>query len=269
MPERRAPDRYADAVRARRSELHAQRRLLTGGHRTDLRHRLALARLCATADADAALAELARETRAHLDGADRPVLERLPALLSAAVGDLVAALHAEEASGLRPALRRIATERSLRMDPGWPQLAAPRLRPAPATPPAPIGTARSLLAGAADGAALWRLALFPLVVLPLLGLPAFGGPRLAPLAVGAGLAAVALAARSGRIGADRARLRRYADDVLANTRAELQVDLGRRHLELGRTAGAALDAAVTRRRAELEAELALLAADRPVQVRGG
>lgn len=262
------PDRYVDAVRARRAELRAQRDQLTGDHRAELRSALALSRLGAGAATGAALADLGREARALTEVVDRTTRQQIPAQLAAALDDAAAALHTGWASELRPALRRIATERALDTEPGWPRLPAPR--PLTATPPPdPIGVARSLLAGAADGAALWRLALFPLAGLPLLGLPALGGPALAPLAAGTGVAAIAVAARSRRSAAERVRLRRHVDDVLAAARVALDADLGRHLIELERTVGAVLDLAVARRRAEVDAELLLLAPDPPVDVPDG
>jgi hypothetical protein len=263
------PDRYADAVRARRAELRVRRELLTGGHRAELRTSMALSRLAVAAETGAALAGLAREARVHAESGDRDARARLPALLAAAVDDIAGALHTGWAAALRPALRRIATERGLAMAPGWPRLPAPRLAAVSPAPPEAGGAVGSLLAGAADGAALWRLALFPLAVLPLLGLPALGGPALAPLAIGAGVAAVVVAARSRRTAGERIRLRRHVDEVIAVAAAALDADLGRRLLELERTAGAALDAAVLHSRAEVDAELALLTADRPAQVHRG
>ena len=44
------PDRYADAVRARRAELRAERELLGGGHRGELRTALALSRVLSGAE---------------------------------------------------------------------------------------------------------------------------------------------------------------------------------------------------------------------------
>ncbi len=257
--------RYACAVHARRVELRARRADLTGDHRVELRSCLALSRLAATADTAAALAGLAREVAFHIDAADRAARERLPARLAAAVDDVAFAGHAAWAAALRPALRRIATERSLSMPPGWPRLPAGRPPPALGVhPPAPVRAAGAVLAGAADGAAAWRVALVPVAVLPLLGLPALGGTALAPLAVGAGVAAVLATGRSRRMGVERVRLRRHADEVLAATRAALDTDLGRRLLDVERTAGLALDAAVADERAAVDAELALLAADRAV-----
>lgn len=253
--------RYARAVHARRVELRARRTALTGSHRVEMRSCLALSRLAATAETAAALARLAREVAVHIDAADRAACERFPARLAAAVDDVACAGCAAWTVALRPALQRIATERCLSMPPGWPRLPAGRPPALGVLPPPPVGAAGSVLAGAVDGAALWRVALIPLAVLPLLGLPALGGTALAPLAVGAGVAAVLVAGRSRRAGVERIRLRRHADEVLAATRAALDTDLGRRLLDVERTAGVALDAAVADERAAVDAELALLAAD--------
>jgi hypothetical protein len=255
------PDRYIDAVRARRVELRARRGLLTGGHRAELRSCLALSRIAAATEASGALAGLAREAADHVEAGNRSAREQLPDLLAAAVAAVAVDVHAGWAVALRPALRRIATERDLQMDPGWPRLPATQLPAVPTAAQAPAGRGRSLLAGAADGAALWRLALFPVAMLPLLGLPALAGPALAPLAAGAGVATVAATARARRTAAERARLRRHTEQVLAAAALAIDADLGRRLVELERTVAAALDTAVLRRRAAVDAELALLAPD--------
>jgi hypothetical protein len=251
------PDRYADAVRARRVELRALRELLSGGHRAELRSCLALSRLAAAAHAAAALAELRRETAEHATGGDRTVRQRLPALVDAAVAAIAHAVHAGWAAGLHPALRRIATERDLAIEPGFPRLPAPWLPGPPPRLPEPPRPTWSLLAP--EGSALWRAALLPVAVLPVLGLPAVTGPAAVPIALGAGVAAVAFAVRRQRIGVERATARRNAEHVISAAAAAVEADLDRRIVEVERSAAAALDAAVLRRRAAVDAELALLA----------
>jgi hypothetical protein len=113
-----------------------------------------------------------------------------------------------------------------------------------------------------EGAALGRLALFPLAALPLVGLPALGGPALAPLAVGVGLTALVVAARSRRVAAERERLRRRVEQVVVAGAAAIEADLDRRLVELEPGVSAALDAAVLRRRAAVDRELAALAPER-------
>jgi hypothetical protein len=255
------PDRYADAVRARRTELRALRARLVGGHRDELRSALALSRLAGSAEITAALAGLAAEAAAHLEVADRADRRRFAARLGQAVEETADRLHARWAADLRPALLRIARARSLPVRPGWPSLPDPRAPSVPARPdpPPPIGRLRSAVAGAAQGAALWRLLLVPLLALPICGLPAVGGRPLVPLAAGTGIAVITAAARSRCVAAERLRWRRYADDVLATARLRWEADLGRRLIEVEVAVAGGLDAAVRQRRAEIEDELSRLA----------
>jgi hypothetical protein len=252
------PDRYAEAVRARRAELRAVRSALTGGHRAELRGCLALSRLAAAADIERVSARLRQEAAEHCDTGDRAARARLPGLLAAAVPAAARHVHTGWAAGLRPALRRIATERGLDLGADWPRLPPPGL-PAPGVArPGRRHTAGLLLAGMLDGAALWRLAL-----------PVLGGPAFAPLALGAGIAAVAGTALARRTAAERARLRDVAEQVVTAAAATMRTDLDRRLVELERTAAAALDAAVLRRRAAVDAELARLAPDHPLEATRG
>jgi hypothetical protein len=90
-------------------------------------------------------------------------------------------------------------------------------------------------------------------------LPALTGPALAPLAVAAGVAALVATARAQHTAAERARLRRHVEQLLAAAALAVDADLGRRLVELERAVVPVLDAAVLRRRAVVDAELALLA----------
>ncbi|TWF77569.1 hypothetical protein FHX44_113481 [Pseudonocardia hierapolitana] len=255
------PDRYADAVLARRRELRELRERLAGGHRGELRSCLALSRLSAARDASASLAGLRREAAEHVRRGDRAARDRLPEHVTAAVGTIAAATAARWAAELGPPLRRIATERGLALEPGRPRMPAPR-PPGPPPPPGPATPDRTLLAGMVDAAALGRLALLPLAALPLAGLPALGGPALAPLAVGVGLTALVVAARARRTAAERDRLQRRVEQIIGAAAAAIEADLDRRLVELELDASAALDAAVLRRRAAVDRELASLAPDR-------
>ena len=254
------PDRYADAVLARRRELRELRERLAGGHRGELRSCLALSRLAAAGDAAGSLAALRREAAEHARHGDRAARVRLPGRVTAAVAGVAAATATRWAAELAPALRRIATERGLVMEPGWPRLPAAR-EPGP-PPPEPVAPGPTLLAGVIEGAALGRLALLPLAVLPLVGLPVLGGPALAPLAVGVGLTVLVVAARARRIAAERDRLHRRVEQIVGAVAAAIEADLDRRLVELEPGASAALDAAVLRRRAAVDRELAALAPER-------
>ncbi len=256
------PDRYAEAVRARRAELRAEQGPLAGTHRAELRAELGLARIVAADAAAAAFTDLAREVRAHTAHPDRAVPRALPACLPAALDALAARVRTAILAQLAPALRRIATARRLDLGPGWPARPPLRRPLLDAAPAAPVRAPR--LAGAAEGLAVWRVALLVLAAMPLVGLPVWGGPALAPVAVGVGAAAVVVAVLARRGGAERALLRRQIDAMLAQARAALRVDIERMLLELERSAAAELDAAVERRRTAVEAELLALAGPQAV-----
>jgi hypothetical protein len=254
------PDRYAEAVLARRRELRELRERLAGGHRAELRSCLALSRLAAVRDISESFADLRREAAEHVRRGDRAARVRLPDQVTAAAGAIATATAARWAAGLAPPLRRIATERGLAVGPGWPRLPAPR--PPGPPPPEPPADRPVLLARLVEGAALGRLALLPLAVLPLAGLPALGGPALAPLAVGVGLTALVVAARTRRVAGERDRLHRRVEQIVGAASAAVEADLDRRLVELEPAVAAALDAAVLRRRAAVDRELASLAPER-------
>jgi hypothetical protein len=245
-------DRYAEAVRARRAELRAERAALAGSHRVELRTELALARLAVADLLATALRQLVREARERIATADRAGRKRLPADVATAVAALAAAVDTELTGELLPALRRIAGVRALQLPDGWP--AVPAARP-PVVDDAFARPRIPLLAGALEGITVWRTALVPVAALPLLGLPVLGGPALAPLAVGATVGALVVAVRHRRAQVERAALLREVDEAVATTRVLLDADTGRRLLELEQSAGAELDQAVLRRRAAVEAEL--------------
>jgi len=259
-------DRYSDAVRARRAELRALRPRLTGGHRTELRSALALAKLTVSAELAAAFTGLGREIRAYIDRADRSGREWLSAAVLAAVEELRAWMHRRWIATAGPAVRRIATAATVPVSLTWPltrgadRFAGQSFRLPPPDPPP--GVMRALLIGVADGAGMWRLALLPAAGLPVVGLPAVGGPALLPLAAGLGLGAVIAAGRLRTVAADRARLRRWSAETLALARSGCNGELGRWTIELEREAGADLDDGVARRRAAVDAELVALAPDR-------
>lgn len=249
-------DRYADAVRARRTELRDQLGALGGGYRAELRTALALSRVRAAAAAGTALAGLSDAAAAHLERADRTQRRRFAQRLADAVHDTTDELYDNWAATLQPALRRLAGSRSLPVQPTLPAARRPEL-PEPTAGPRRL---RPAAVGVLHGAALWRLAILSLAVLPLSGLPVLGGPALLPAALGVGVALVAATVRAGWIHAERDRLRQHAERVLAAAAVALEADLGRRTLELEATATAMLDAAVRDRRRVVEAELAGLAA---------
>jgi hypothetical protein len=249
-----APDRYADAVLARRAELRADRAALAGTHRAELRSELALARLAAGDALSDGLDRAATAVGAHVARSGRAARRELLDVLTGALATAVVAARACWAGELGAGLRRLAGARGLDLlDVGssWPVLPGPpTLRPPPAPPPRPW------LAGAAEGLALWRLALLPLVALPIAGLPVLGGRAWTPLAVGVAAAGLALLIRARRIAADRAVLGRWSEAAIANARAAFATHLDRAALSVEPALAADLDAAVARRRTALDRELA-------------
>ncbi|MDN5750873.1 MAG: hypothetical protein L0H64_20595, partial [Pseudonocardia sp.] len=215
VPARYAPDRYADAVRARRRELHDQLLLLTPGHRAGLRDSLLPARAAAAAEAADALAELAREVDLHLH---RGGHRALPPMVAAAVGSIGYAAHRRWSGEARGAVRRLAADRGLPLPPRWPVL-PPVPPPAPAAPPPrPVG-----LVDVLTDTGAWRLAVLPLAAAPLTGL---AGPAVLLPAVGAGVLVLCAALRARRAAAERARARTWCAELLAGTRTRIDAELG-------------------------------------------
>lgn len=237
MPHLPGPDRFADAVRARRRELHDRRALLRGSPRTALRDALAAARTATLADAAADLADLRRELDGH------------PAVAVAA-----AARAVEEAAHARWAERAVAAERGTAADRGV-AVPVPPDDPGPprgADPPVPPRTGLGTVLG---DAAAWRLAVLPLAVAPLSG---FAGPPVLLPAVGAAVLVLVAVVRTRRAATDRERLHRWSTDLLAATHARIAAELTRRTLARATEAGARLDAALATCRAAVDAEIALL-----------
>lgn len=248
------PDRFADAVRARRHELRAELALLTPA-RADLRDALAAARATALAQAAADLADVRRTLDGHPAGA-----------VAAAARAVAVAACADWSE------RAVAAERGTAADRGL-ALPAPPDDPPPPPVPDPSPPRRTRAVEALADAGTWRLAVLPLAVAPLsgvaglsgfaglpgfAGLSGFAGPSVLLPAAGAAALVLVAVVRSRRAAADRARLHRWGTDLLAAAHARLDAELTRRTAARTTAAGARLDAALARRRAEVGAELALL-----------
>lgn len=247
------PDRYADAVRARRAELRAQHLRLRGGHRTELRNVLALAKIAAVRQAASELAALAREARRAVEQAGRADRRALPGHVANAVDAIAERVMRQWEGEALPAIRRIATERGLPVHHVEPVAALSRAtRPVVSLPA--VEPPERMLRAVLSGPGWWRIALVPAAGVPVLG----GADPLVTLVCSAVLVAVAL--WLSRVAADRERLRRWVVDVVAAARTALDAEIGRRALELEQVVGAHLDVAIDRQRAAVEAELRLLAA---------
>jgi hypothetical protein len=244
------PDRYAEAVRARRAELRDLRDGLTGGHRAELRSALAVARLTLAEELATEVRRLGRQARAYLQRCGRRDRARFPGLLLAAADELRtwAAQRREQAVGA--AVRQVAARRDVRLGRPWP---APGEHTAPPRLPTPDPGGPSWLPIAGG----WRAALLPAASLPLVGLPV-ATPAVVAATAAVGIGAAVLVGGHQSSSTDRLRLRRWCDDVLVSVRADGDAALARLLIR-AEQAAAELDAAVATRRREIEAELARLA----------
>lgn len=260
----RDPDAGAAPTR-RRDELVAARAALRhvgGEHHTRWRAALATARVAATDDLAGRLRALGVRTRDRIDGADRATLDALPARVA---GD-VEVLAEQVVAALGARLRALVVETLADLVPaGEPDLWI-RTPPTPTPPPPrPRRTEDRLLVvvGASSGLGLTRLALLPLLAVPAASAL---GVALVPVSVGLGLGAAGWLARTRRLAADRAHVRGWLAEALAEVRGDLDRVLADAMIVTEREVTLALDDALARRAAELDA--AVHAADRAVRADG-
>ncbi|GAA4884445.1 hypothetical protein [Actinomycetospora straminea] len=249
----------------RRDELLAARAALRRDHHTRWRADLAAARVAATDDLAARVRALGAAVRSRIDEADRAGLAAIPrelageveALAGAVVDGLGARLRALVAATLAD-LVPAAELPALRVaDRGEPALVpAPRARPAE--------DRLLVVAGAAGGLGLSRLALLPLLAVPIA--PAALGAALVPVSVGLGLGAAGWVARARRLAADRAHLRQWSVEALAEVRGDLERVLADALIATEREVTLALDAALSDRARDLDDALA--AAERAIRRAG-
>ena len=266
----RAPaDGVGDLAR-RRDELLAARALLRRDHHTRWRADLAAARVAAADDLAARVRALATAMRGRIDDADRAGLAAVPRELAAEVETLVAAV----VEGLGTRLRALVAATladlvpagelpSLRVaDLGVTDVAEAGLVPPPRTRPAEDRLL--VVAGASGGLGLSRLALLPLLAVPIA--PVALGAALVPVSVGLGLGAAGWVARARRLAADRAHLRQWTAEALAEVRGDLDRVLADALITTEREVTLALDAALEHRARDLDDALA--AAERAVRHAG-
>ncbi|WP_300018327.1 hypothetical protein [Pseudonocardia sp.] len=231
-------DRYAEAVAARRAELRGRERLLGPGLRAELRDALVLARAGAAAATAADLTDLRHQIDVRHD----------PALVVDAARAVEVRAYARWAAAAGEAVLRVALHRELPVQ--WPVAVEPPGRALPQPPP-PV----RVLDVVADAGA-WRLAVLPVAVAPLTG-PA--GPAVLLPALGAGVLVLATVLGARRAALRRARMRSWSAELLVALQARIDAELGRRTAALAADVGPVLEAAAARRRADVRAELALLA----------
>ncbi|PVZ11108.1 hypothetical protein [Actinomycetospora cinnamomea] len=238
----------------RRDELLAARSALRRDHHTRWRAELAAARVAAADDLAARMRALASSTRARIDTADRTGVAAIPHELAAEVEALVSAVV--DALGVR--LRHLVTATLSDLVPAGelPALRVPEVSgvagPGPVPPPRarPAEDRLLVVAGASGGLGLSRLALLPLLAVPLA--PAALGVALVPVSVGLGLGAAGWVARARRLAADRAHLRQWTAEALAEVRGDLDRVLADALIATEREVTLALDAALEERARDLE-----------------
>ena len=265
----RAPaDGVGDLAR-RRDELLAARAALRRDHHTRWRADLAAARVAAADDLAARVRALATAMRGRIDDADRAGLAAIPRDLAAEVETLAAAV----VEGLGTRLRGLVAATladlvpagelpSLRVADLGSDVAEPGLVPPPRTRPAEDRLL--VVAGASGGLGLSRLALLPLLAVPIA--PVALGAALVPVSVGLGLGAAGWVARARRLAADRAHLRQWTAEALAEVRGDLDRVLADALITTEREVTLALDAALEHRARDLDDALA--AAERAVRHAG-
>ncbi|MFC5137102.1 hypothetical protein ACFPK1_02570 [Actinomycetospora rhizophila] len=235
----------------RRDELLAARSALRRDHHTRWRSDLAAARVAATDDLAARVRALGVAVRARIDDADRAGLAAVPRELA---GD-VETLAAEVVAGLGTRLRDLVAATLADLVPAGElpalrvaDLGEPALVPAPRTRPAEDRLL--VVAGASGGLGLSRLALLPLLAVPIA--PAALGAALVPVSVGLGLGAAGWVARARRLAADRAHLRQWSVEALAEVRGDLERVLADALITTEREVTLALDAALENRARDLD-----------------
>ncbi|WP_433784303.1 hypothetical protein ACQPX6_29280 [Actinomycetospora sp. CA-101289] len=261
----RSPRDGTGDLARRRDELLAARAALRRDHHTRWRADLAGARVAAADDLAARVRALAASTRARIDAADRAGLAAVPRELAGEVETLAAAV----VEGLGARLRSLVAATLADLVPAdelpalrVAEVADPGLVPPPRARPAEDRLL--VVAGASGGLGLSRLALLPLLAVPLA--PAALGVALVPVSVGLGLGAAGWVARARRLAADRAHLRQWTTEALAEVRGDLDRVLADALITTEREVTLALDAALEDRARELEDAVA--AADRAVRHAG-
>jgi hypothetical protein len=255
------PDRYAEALSARRSELHAQRRAAESP-RVALRAELALVTVASRADLPAALRVLRDSAGPWL----RTAPARLPAMLAPALAALrVSVVDAAAARGEAAVLRvagAVSGPEPVPADLLGPSVAQ-RVHPvdhrsAPDLPAVPrrVGWVEALVRSGGGGAV--RVALVLAAGAPALGLTVAGGRILLPLTIGLAVAAVALLAAHRRRAVERERWARWVDGVLDVAGAGVRAELDTALITLEQRAGPPLDRLAADRRATIVHELRTL-----------
>jgi hypothetical protein len=253
-----AGETSAAALRVRRDQLATERR--AGGRSWQLRLRgeVQRARLEAVHDVAGQIRSVQAWFRRAVDEADRATLDRLPYQLDAALQ----VMSARVTAGLAHRLSRVvdAALAELFTPAELDAVRAELARRGGAHPPVvlrppdrrPSGAEDRLLVamGVSGGLGIGRLA-----ALPLAGLGAAAGIVVLPVTIVLGLGAGWWMARTRRHAADRAHLKQWLADTLADARSVLDQVVAEQMIDAEQQLALALDEALGRRLAAIEDEL--------------
>ncbi|WP_460863504.1 dynamin family protein [Rhodococcus aerolatus] len=250
-----AEDARVAALRTRREELVAARRGSGRGYQLRLRALVARARVESTHEVARECRGLTAWFRARVDAADRAGLARLPAELDPALAVVAARLSAGMAGRVSALVEEVLGE--LFTPDERAQVADVLGRRAPLVPATrPAGPRASgsddklmVVAGASGGVGLGRLVVAPLVLVPGLNV------LLVPLTLGLGAGAAWFMARARAHVADKAHVRQWGADAVAEARSALEEVVAAQLIEVEHQLGAALDEAVGRQVDRVDAEL--------------
>ena len=245
----------ADALRARRDRLLAQRRSGQRGWSMTLRAQIQHTRVGSTHE----VARWVRDTQAWfrgaVDAADRETLAGLPAQLNPALARVAAHVSAGLAQHVHQLIDQVlaelftAAERHALNAAAVDRAAAPlAIRPLERRP---SGSEDRLMvvAGASGGIGLGRLALMPLAIVPGLNL------ALVPLTLGLGAGAAWWMARTRGHLADKAHVKQWSAEVFAEARANLDQLVAEQLIDAEHQLSAALEEALAKRVEQIDEEL--------------
>jgi hypothetical protein len=248
-------DGRAAALRARREELLAARRGAGRGYQLRLRALVARARVEAAHEVGRELRGLTAWFRERVEAADRAALARLPAELDPALATVAARLSAGMAARVGALVEEVLGELFTPDERAEVAAVLGRREPVvlatrPAGPRARSSDDRLMVvAGASGGVGLGRLVVAPLVLVPGLNV------LLVPLTLGLGAGAAWVMARARAHVADKAHLRQWATDAVAEARAGLDEVVSAQLIEVEHQLGAALDEALGRQVDRVDAQL--------------
>lgn len=250
------------AIRAERAQLLAHRDGQRAERIADLRSQGQLAKVELLHEVANQVRGAGSTARTEIDRADRTELAAYPQHLTACLGELTRRVDFAMSTRLAEMSRRLGVS-----PPAVSELPEPMASEGPETRHRGLEDRMTILIGASAGLGLGRLAVSPLSMVPPLEFASVP----ATLALGAAVAWWLTRAR-GHI-AERAHVRQWAAEALANARSQLEQRVLGRLLETEAAVSAAVIAAsraralhVDERVAEIDGELRKLAAQRSGQL---